>query len=271
MKTLFKNILMLFLIFSLFLNVKIVKAVPFYDLNPSELVIRGEFYTTYSNSTEERKHNISLCVKSLDKTLIPPGEEFSFNNVVGERTAKRGYKESKIIFNGEFSDGIGGGVCQVSSTLYNALLLSDVNITECHPHSLQVSYVAPSFDAMVNYHYADLRFVNNTDNPIYILANADGNKIKISVYGEKNNKKIIRKSIILEEFPIEEEIKIDELGEYPELNNNEKMIISYGRAGIKSQGYLYVYDLKNNLIGVKKIRENKYAGIKTKIIQGKEE
>ena len=119
------------------------KAMPFYDLQPSSLTTRASFYTSYPSSTAERKHNIILASKSIDNTFIDVGGEFSFNLVVGDRTEKRGYKKSKIIINGDFADGIGGGVCQVSTTLYNAVLLAGLEIIEYHPHSLPVSYVAP--------------------------------------------------------------------------------------------------------------------------------
>ena len=101
--------------------VKTVNAMPFYDLRPQEMVLRAEFCTYYSSSTSERKHNITLATKALDNTFIDVGAEFSFNLTVGERTVKRGYKTSKIIVAGEFVDGVGGGVCQVSTTLYNAV------------------------------------------------------------------------------------------------------------------------------------------------------
>ena len=131
-------------------NLFVGKAMPFYDLQPKKIVLRAEFSTNYSSSTDARKFNVALASKTLDNTLVDINGEFSFNYTVGERTERRGYKKAKIIVGGEFVDGVGGGVCQVSTTLYNAVLLAGLKIIECHPHSLPVSYVAPSFDAMVN-------------------------------------------------------------------------------------------------------------------------
>ena len=179
-------ILGLFLIaFGGFVEARTTYAMPFYGLNPCEIVKRSSFSTNYSSSTLERKHNIYLASKSIDKTMVDVGGEFSFNLVVGGRTEKRGYQKSKIIINGEFADGVGGGVCQVSTTLYNAVILAGLEIVEYHPHSLPVSYVAPSFDAMVNSSYADLKFRNNTQNPIIIRAWADGDRLKIDILGQK--------------------------------------------------------------------------------------
>jgi hypothetical protein len=141
--------------------------------------------------------------------------EFSFNKTVGARTEKNGYKVSKIIVGGEFVDGVGGGVCQVSTTLYNAVLLAGLNITECHPHSLPVSYVAPSFDAMVNSGSSDLRFINNTYNPIIIKAFADGTTLKIEIWGEPLLVNYSRQSVVTGEIPAPKEQEVlDEKGEY---------------------------------------------------------
>ena len=124
--------------------------------NKKLTTLRGEFSTSYENSISSRKHNVFLATKSINGIIVNPSETFSFNKIVGERSEKNGYQNAKIILNGEYVDGIGGGVCQVSTTLYNALLLSNLKITEKHAHSLQVSYVAPSFDAMVSGNSLDL-------------------------------------------------------------------------------------------------------------------
>jgi vancomycin resistance protein YoaR len=159
-------------------------AMPFYDLKPKFLTERAVFSTSYETSSSERKHNIALASKSLNNTIVDVGAEFSFNMTVGARTEKRGYKTAKIISGGEFVDGVGGGVCQVSTTLYNAVVRAGLMVTEYHPHSLQVSYVLPSTDAMVNSGSADLRFVNNTNNPIIIKTTATNTTITIKIVGE---------------------------------------------------------------------------------------
>jgi vancomycin resistance protein YoaR len=100
--------------------------------------------------------------------VLGPGHEFSFNDIVGERTAARGYQLAHIYNNGEVIDGIGGGICQVSSTLYNAILYTSLEVTERHNHQFTVSYVPYGQDATVSYGYVDFKFRNNTAFPLRI-------------------------------------------------------------------------------------------------------
>ncbi len=246
-----------------------VFATPFYNLSPKKIVLRSKFFTSYPSSSEERKSNIAVAVKALDNVLVASGEEFSFNRTVGERTEKRGYKISKIIVNGEFVDGIGGGVCQVSTTLYNAVLLAGLDVIEYHPHSLPISYVAPSFDAMVNSGWADLKFINRTLNPIIIRAFADGTTLRVEIYGEPMAEKYSRKSLITEEIPAPaSEVVVDEMGEFPDLYEGDSLVVKYGRPGYKSEGYLVVTK-GGKQVKTKKIRSDKYAPIRGKIVYGK--
>lgn len=145
--------------------------------------VRARFWTDYESSSEERKHNISLAAAALSGAVVEPGGEFSFNLQVGKRTRERGYEEAKVIYEGKYTQGVGGGVCQVSTTLYNAALLAGLNVVERHPHSLAVPYVEPSFDAMVSDGNADLRFINATGGRVYLAAAADGKRLTITVYG----------------------------------------------------------------------------------------
>ncbi len=147
--------------------------------------LRGDYSTDISASNEDRKHNIKNAMHSLNKIEIYPNEIFSFNNSVGRRTAENGYREAKIIVNNEFVEGIGGGVCQVSSTLYNAALLSGMEIIEANKHSKQVHYVKYGFDAMVNFGSSDLKFRNNTSEKITIVTNYSSNNIRIRIFGEE--------------------------------------------------------------------------------------
>ncbi len=233
---------------------------PFYNLQPKEIVLRSQFYTSYPSSTSERKHNIKLASESINNTFVDVGGEFSFNRVVGKRTQQRGYKTAKIISNGTFVDGIGGGVCQVSTTLYNAVLLSGLKIIEYHPHSLSVSYVAPSFDAMVS-SVSDFKFINNTHNPIIIKSHADDSTIKISIYGEKMAEKYIRKSIVTETInPPENQIIYVDENEYPELALGQSMVIQFAKNGLVSEGVL-IKLINGKIIESKTIRRDKYKAI----------
>lgn len=251
------------------ITIKSSGAIPLLSNGPKEFTLRAEFYTSYNKSSMERKNNIKIASKKINDYFLDVGYEFSFNKVVGARTEKNGFKQAKIIVNGKFVDGIGGGVCQVSTTLYNAVLLAGLKVTEYHAHSLPVSYVAPSFDAMVNSGYADLKFVNTTSMPIIIKSTADGERIKISIYGEKMKEKYVRESIITGEVVApKEEILIDEKLEYPDLLEGEQKVINYSKNGYYSKGRLIKYE-NGKMICVVELRKDKYNATKGLIIEGK--
>ncbi|MBR0190109.1 MAG: VanW family protein [Clostridia bacterium] len=258
---------LLALIFSSFGWAVSVFAMPFYDLQPQETVLRAEFSTDYSKSSAERKHNIALAAKSLDKTLIDVGGEFSFNRTVGARTEKRGYKSAKIIVKGEFVEGVGGGVCQVSTTVYNAAIRAGLDITEAHGHSLAVSYVKPSCDAMVNSGSADLRFINRTHNPVIIRAFANGKTLTVKIFGEPMTEKHELKSVILEEIPPEYTVIKDNDGEYPDLYLGERRIIKNGVKGIISEGYL-ITTVNGKTVSKARVRRDRYLSVGGVIVEG---
>jgi len=236
---------------------------------PNELVERARFITDYSKSTAERKHNILLASKFIDKTLLCVGEEFSFNHVVGRRTENRGFKSAKIIVNGEFVDGVGGGVCQVSTTLYNAVILAGLCVLEYHPHSLQVGYVPPSRDAMVNSSGADLRFVNNTDSPLFLRAQADGNNLVISVWGRAMRESFSVESAITGKNAIPQPIiTVDDKGEYPDLLDGQKKVLRYAKQGIRSESYL-VKRVDGKVVERIRLRKDSYASIGEIVVIGK--
>lgn len=228
--------------------------------------LRGEFSTYYGYSGEERKGNIALAASSLCLS-VKSGEEFSFNGATGERTEKNGYREAKIIFNGKFIDGVGGGVCQVSTTLYNALLLSGLKITEYHPHSLAVGYVEPSFDAMVSYGYSDLKFLNDTGYDVYIYVTADGELLTARVFGKKKTSLIRRASRVIKEYFYEDK-EIIESGDYKELNTGEELVLVPARAGIISEGYLIIRE-ENGKERTTKLRSDNYKPIKEVVIRAR--
>jgi len=135
-----------------------------------------------------RTHNIGIAARTLSRVLVRPGEVFSFNQVVGERTADRGFKEAPIYHNGRIVPGTGGGVCQVSGTLYNAALLSGMKVVERSNHSMPVPYVPIGRDATVAYKVIDLKFKNPYPRPIYILSWATGNEVGFALLGSSEDK-----------------------------------------------------------------------------------
>lgn len=230
--------------------------------------VRGQFSTGFSNSSPERKHNIALSLSCFNGMIIPPDTEISFNRTVGRRTEARGYKTAKIIVGGDFIEGLGGGVCQTSTTLYNALLLADVKITEQHKHSLAVSYVPPSFDAMVNISTADLKFKNDTGNFLYLKTWTENNRAYVRIYGENTEYKIVRKSTVTKtyETPREKLIK-DTEGLYKDIYEGEKVIVIHSKPKTESIGELLYYK-NGKLVKTVLIRKDIYSQLVGKEILG---
>ncbi len=137
-------------------------------------VTLGRYTTKYKTNTD-RGTNVELACDYLNGTVIQPGGEFSYNTAVGVRTRDRGFKPAPIYVAGEKSVGIGGGICQISSTTYVAMMISGIYASERHVHSLPVTYLKKNLDATVSYGKLDLRFINPYEFPIVILAYYDGN------------------------------------------------------------------------------------------------
>lgn len=230
---------------------------------------KSSFSTNFITSSPERKNNIKVALSKFDGIILDEGEVLSFNDITGVRDESAGYKKAKIITNGTFTEGFGGGVCQVSTTLYNACLLADLDVLEVHSHSLPVSYVEPSFDAMVNVGSSDLVIQNNTGGQIIITSSSENNICKFKIFGLKNKYKITRISEKTKIIPAEPEVvetNYKKYGDYDLLVGEEKRL-SYAKDGFYSSGYLNFYDNKGNLIKTKKIRENRYNPTKGVIIK----
>ena len=146
-----------------------------------ELAVYSTSFETRTQNEKNRMHNIALAAGKYDNYILMPGEEFSFNNVVGSRNEKTGYKPAHVYINGRVEDGIGGGICQAVSTLYNAVLLSDLEVVERRNHSFTVNYVPLGQDATAYYGGTDLRFINNTGWPIKIQSWVDENEKTVNV------------------------------------------------------------------------------------------
>lgn len=228
-------------------------------------VKRGSFTTSYANSGANRCYNIDKAVSALNGVTVGVGETFSFNNTVGARTEARGYKISKVIQDGNYVEGVGGGVCQVSTTLYNALLLAGF-IPRASQHSLVSSYVKAGFDAMVSYGVADLTFTNDTDHPIYVAAHTQGKSVTFTVYGEPNRYRIERENV--EEREKFRTVEIVDKTKYPELIYTDQVkIVTSGSDGVKTASYLKYY-LGDKLVETKLIRKNTYKRVDQVIARG---
>lgn len=148
----------------------------------------ASYSTSFDRNNVGRAYNIRVAASALDGLLVSPGQEVSFNEVVGPRSSEAGYKNAKVIINDEFVEGIGGGVCQVSTTLYNSILLSNLEIVDRTNHSLPIPYVPIGRDATVVYGSSDLRFLNNTESYIYIRSFIQGGQLTFKVYGNTDYK-----------------------------------------------------------------------------------
>jgi vancomycin resistance protein YoaR len=140
-------------------------------------------YTTYFNANNKnRSHNIALASKAINNHVVFPDETFSFNQIVGKRTEEKGYLRAPVIVRGELSEGIGGGICQVSSTLFNAVDRAGLKIVQRYSHSRDVPYVPPGRDATVSWYGPDFCFQNKYNQPILIRAKAEGSRMTIMIY-----------------------------------------------------------------------------------------
>lgn len=145
----------------------------------------GRYATTYATSTSARANNVKTAAEYIDGTVLYPGKTFSTIKVIRDRTEENGYQSAAEYSSGKVVEGIGGGVCQVSTTLYNAVINAELEVVERSPHSMVVGYVDVSRDAAISGDYKDFKFKNNTDAPIYIAATADGSTLSFRIYGQE--------------------------------------------------------------------------------------
>ena len=214
-------------------------------------------YCTYFNAEEkDRCKNIAIAAELIDGATIQAYGEFSFNKTVGRRTQEAGFRQAKIIVNGEYVLGVGGGVCQVSTTLYNAALKSGVAVTEYHPHSLRVAYVAPSRDAMVSSE-CDLQLYNPYSHPVYITAQVFDGGLRVTFYGKNEGDRYEITSNILSEIPPPTPIVKE---------GEEDKILRSPKNGVKSEMYLERYR-GGALIARKRMRVDEYRPIQGIIVK----
>lgn len=158
------------------------KSIPDAELDKINTVV-SQFTTSFSSGNVSRSTNIKVAAENIDGHILLPGEEFSFNQHLGRRTIAKGYKTAGVYVSGRHDFDIGGGICQVSTTMYNALLLGNLKIESRSPHSLPVPYVPLGRDAAVSYPSLDLKFRNNTEHPVALSATYTPGKITFRVLG----------------------------------------------------------------------------------------
>lgn len=149
----------------------------------------ASFSTSFTTSIANRINNIELATNAINGTVLMPGETFSFNEIVGERTAERGYKSAGVIIGDKIESGLGGGICQVSSTLYNAMLKAGIKASERTNHTLPLSYAPKGLDATVDWGNIDFKFKNTLNTPIYIEGYTQNKNVYFNIYADKELKK----------------------------------------------------------------------------------
>lgn len=241
----------------------------------NSVIMRSTFSTNYASSGAARKNNIKTALAAFNGMIVQPGQTISFNETTGARTEEKGYKNAHIIVNGVYVDGVGGGVCQASTTLYNALLLADVEILSVNHHSLPASYVPLSFDAMVSGNYSDLVFKNNLDNAIYIKTACTDTTVTVEIYGQKfdDGISIKRRAELVKVLPHNgDKIVADSKGEYENkiLYKGEYYRLKYPREGYESKGFLQYYK-NGELLEEKEIRHDFYAAQDGVVMEGVED
>ncbi len=238
----------------------------------NQISLRSSFSTNYSSSSADRKSNVKLALSKFNGLVVEPGSEISFNDITGARTKENGYKMAKIIVGGKYVEGVGGGVCQASTTLYNALIRADVDILQVNHHTLPASYVPLSFDAMVSEGYADLKFKNSLDTPLFFKTYCTASQATVEIYGQpfEEGVTIETRAELIKILPHGgDDIITDYSGQYEDkvLYKGEYFRLKFPQEGYESKGYIR-YIKNGELISEKEIRHDKYLPQNGIIVEG---
>ena len=187
----------------------------------------GKFETFFNDKDLNRSANIALAARKINGQIIYPNQVFSFNEAVGPRTKELGFKEALEIVNGEMVPGIGGGVCQVSSTLYNAALLANLAIIERYNHAKPLTYVPLGQDATVVFGVLDFKFKNTTSLPLMLIAKTEGNKLSVGIFGQQKPDWQVKILTVDKQVILPATIKQND----PELYLGEMKLVKDGKPG----------------------------------------
>ena len=240
-----------------------------YGFSPKMQMI-SSFSTDFSSSKEERAHNVTLACESFSWIAVKKGEKLSFNNIVGKRVEERGYKNAKVIVDGEYTQGIGGGVCQVSSTLYNAWIRAGLGSEYVKAHSLPASYCPLSMDATVS-EFIDMVLVNTSDYDVLVNGYTKDKKIVFDIYGPPLDYTIKLRSEVIEVLPeptptvewaeqLDGEVMTDEEGDY--------LVNKRGKQGYRSRAVIEYYK-DGNKVEERELRRDYYLPVQGAITRVK--
>ena len=222
-------------------------------INGTQLIARCT--TSTSSSSSNRLHNIKRALGKFNGFVVHPGETVSFNSVVGKRTVENKFKEAPEFAGTNVQMGIGGGVCQASTTLYNALLRAGMTVEQRYQHTMTVNYIPPSLDATVSDNGKDLVFTNNRDSAIFIYTSVDSENAHVRIYGQPTEYEIKLESEIIQGNIASKTYKKkkDTNGKYA-YYTDEKVLYSEGKPGVKSRAFICYYDrTTGELAGEKRV------------------
>ena len=215
----------------------------------------SSFRTSFTSSNSNRSTNIRLCSEKINGTVLMPGETFSFNQVVGKRTPEAGFKPATAYSGGKVVQEYGGGICQVSSTLYNAVLYANLEITERTNHGYKPSYVDPGLDATVSWGGPDFKFTNNRDYPIRIVCDTSNKILNIYIYGLRRDTdyKVVLDAQYVSTVNFKTVYQKDS-----SLASGQSRVIQSGSNGCKTATYKYLYDANGTLVSSECISRDTY-------------
>lgn len=218
----------------------------------------ARYTTRFDPSQSERTENVRVATKALDMTTVKPGDTFSFNNIVGERTVAGGYKDAFIIVDGKFVPGLGGGICQVSSTLYNVGLLANLSVVQRSNHDLAITYVPLGQDATVAYPDLDLKFNNNSGGYLLLRAWTTSNTVTIELYGKvKPGQEVSITNTTESIIPAQEQRWVDET-------------LAHGVTVLKQQGHsgslvksVRTVKMNGKIVSSEPLKQSRYLAVPT--------
>ena len=224
----------------------------------------GTFTTRYDERDTDRTTNLKLACKKLNNQVVLAGATFSYNSTLGERTIAAGYKNAKIYSNGQVVDGLGGGICQISSTLSNAVVDANLSIVERRNHQFVTSYVPAGKDATVVYGMTDFKFKNTRKYPIKIVATAQNGIATISIYG---NKEEVEYDVTLEVKQLSTIPVTTQYVEDSSLPVGTEKVKQAGANGVKTETYL-VKSLNGKVVSREVISRDTYNAMPRIILKG---
>ena len=201
-------------------------------------------YTTVYGGVANRIHNVQVVANLLDRKLIAPGATFSFNQATGARTAAKGFLEAPVIINGELKTGLGGGVCQVSTTVFNAAYEAGLRITERTNHALYISHYPQGRDATVNYPDVDLKFVNDTGRWLLLRTFVGSSELTVALFGTPTHRKIVSTTaplVTVAAPPVQKTVD-------PSLAAGETVVDDTGESAFATSVERKVYDANGKLL-----------------------